>query len=263
MLSPKDEVELTIEAPLAWIVINRPQARNALTLAAWQALAERVRQAGADDTVRVVIIRGAGDEAFIAGADITEFPRLRADAAMTMLYDEQTRQTLATITQLAKPVVAMINGLCFGGGCSVALACDLRYAAEHARFSIPATKLGLSYPFELGIERLVQIVGPAHAADMLLSARVLSSAEARRIGLVNDAWATEQLETRIRELAQRMAGGAPLTVAAHKLAIGEAASGNPNHDSVRAAALRCFDSEDYREGVASFLAKRAPVFRGR
>ena len=265
MDSDTPELLVTVEPPLAWLIVNRPAARNALTLPVWRGLAKQVRGLGARADVRVLIVRGAGSEAFIAGADITEFPALRSNAAATAAYDEQTAATLAAIRGLDKPVIAMINGLCFGGGCSVALACDLRLAADHARFAIPAVRLGLAYPFAAGLDTLVHLVGPGAAADMLLSGRPLDAADALRIGLVNRVEPGEQLESVTRDYALRLADCAPLTIAAHKAAIHESLRPVSERDHARLAALsaRCFNSADYQEGVAAFLAKRKPVFTGK
>lgn len=256
---------LKIEPPLAWLTVNRPAARNALTMAVWDGLASHMRELADQGDVRVVIIRGAGDESFISGADITEFPAARKDAGMTAEYDRRTHATLEAIATLSKPVIAMINGLCFGGGCSVALACDLRFAAQHSRFAIPAARLGLAYPFHNGIESLVRIVGPTHAADLLLSTRAISASDALRIGLLNGVVPGTQLETTVREYAEKLADNAPLTLAAHKIAIREAMRPAPERDITRIQSLarQCFDSNDYQEGIAAFLAKRKPVFQGR
>lgn len=254
-----------VEPPLGWLTVNRPAARNALTRELWEGLRSGAEALGADERVRVVVLRGAGDEAFISGADIREFPDVRSDAATTAAYDAMTHATLEAITRLEKPVIAMINGLCFGGGCSVALACDLRFAADHARFAIPAARLGLAYPFAHGTETLVRIVGPTHAADLLLSTRAIPATEAERIGLVNRVVPRAELERTVRDYAERMADNAPLTLAAHKIAIRQALRAESERDEewLRQLARRCFDSEDYREGVAAFLGKRRPHFRGR
>jgi enoyl-CoA hydratase/carnithine racemase len=252
------------EPPLVWVTVNRPAAHNALNAAVWAALADAAEQVAADAAVRVVILRGAGERAFISGADISEFRALRADAAATAEYDRLSGRAWRAIGAAPQPVIAMVNGLCFGGGVAVALACDLRFAAAHARFAVPATRLGLSYPME-SIERLVHVVGPTHAADILLSARALDAGEALHAGLVNRVVPAAELEAVTREYALAMAQGAPLTLAAHKRAIRESLrpAGERDAAALREAMRRCFDSTDYQEGIAAFLEKRAPRFQGR
>lgn len=259
-----DALLLHREPPLAWLVVNRPQARNALSAAVWDGLADAITALAADPEVRVIILRGAGEQAFISGADISEFHALRADAAATAAYDKRSARAWAALVSTPQPVIAMIHGFCFGGGVAVALACDLRFAAGDGRFAVPATKLGLSYPFE-SVERLVGLVGPANAADILLSARALDSAEALRMGLVNRVVAKADLERETRAYALAMAAGAPLTVTAHKRAIQSALRAPADRDmaGLREAMRRCFDSADYQEGIAAFLEKRPARFQGR
>jgi len=263
-VAENEELLVRREPPLAWVVINRPCARNAMTRAVWQGLAHELPALGSDSAIRVIVLRGAGDESFISGADISEFPEIRANAAMTAEYDRITASAWLAIASVPQPVIAMVNGLCYGGGCSVALACDLRFAADHARFAIPAARLGLSYPLE-AIEHLVHVVGPSAAADILLSTRAFDAAEALHMGFVNQVVPRAELEQRTRDYAVRMADNAPLTLAAHKLAIHQLQRPSAERDvvAIRAAAERCFNSEDYREGVAAFLEKRKPRFRGR
>jgi enoyl-CoA hydratase/carnithine racemase len=264
MTGASDELLVRREPPLAWLIINRPAARNALNASLWTRLAEAAAGLAGDAAVRVVILRGAGEKAFISGADIAEFRALRADAAATAAYDARSARTWQALAELPQPVIAMVNGLCFGGGVAVALACDLRFAADHARFAVPATRLGLSYPLD-SIERLVHVVGSSAAADILLSARPLDSDEALRIGLVNRVVPGADLESVTRRYAEAMAEGAPLTLQAHKRAIREClrAPGDRDLEGLRAAMRRCFDSADYQEGVAAFLEKRVPRFQGR
>ncbi len=264
-MSDADDVLLVRrEPPLAWVTVNRPQARNAMNAAVWDGLADAAARLGEDREVRVVILRGAGEQAFISGADISEFKALRADAAATAAYDARSARAWRGLQAMPQPVIAMIHGFCFGGGVAVALACDLRFASDVARFAVPATRLGLSYPFE-SLERLVNVVGPTHAADILLSARTLSAAEAHHIGFVNRLVPPAELEQVTRDYALAMAAGAPLTIAAHKRAIQEVLKSPETRDlnAVRELARRCFDSADYQEGVAAFLEKRPARFQGR
>lgn len=252
------------EPPLAWCIINRPAAHNALNAAVWRGLAERVTELGHDDDVRVIIVRGTGEQAFISGADITEFRALRGNAAMTAEYDRLSARTWLALHTVRQPVIAMINGLCFGGGVSIAVACDLRFAADHARFAVPAARLGLAYPFP-AVERLVQVVGPTHAADILLSTRAFDATEAERMGFVNRVVPRAELEAHTRTYALAMADCAPLTLAAHKLAIQQCLKTSEPRDiaALQDAVGRCFDSADYQEGIAAFLEKRKPRFVGK
>jgi len=252
------------EPPLAWVIVNRPAARNALNAAVWDGLAGAAEELAIDAAVRVVILRGAGEQAFISGADISEFRALRADATATAAYDARSARAWRALQAMPQPVMAMIHGFCFGGGVAVALACDLRFAADDARFAVPAARLGLSYPFE-SLDRLVRVVGPTHAADILLSARTLSAVEAQHIGFVNRLLPAADLERVTRAYALAMSEGAPLTLAAHKRAIQEGLKSAETRDldAVRELARRCFDSADYQEGIAAFLEKRPARFQGR
>ena len=264
-MSSSDEVLIIRrEPPLAWCIVNRAAAHNALNAEVWRGLAERIDALGTDNQIRVVIVRGAGEQAFISGADITEFRALRNNAAMTAEYDQLSARAWLALHRVLQPVIAMINGLCFGGGGSVAVACDLRFAADHARFAVPAARLGLAYPLA-AVERLLQLVGPTHAADILLSTRAFDAAEAERMGFVNRVVPRAELEEHTRKYALAMAECAPLTVAAHKLAIQQCLLPYDRRDvaALQEAVKRCFDSEDYQEGIAAFLEKRKPKFSGK
>lgn len=252
------------EPPLGWMVVNRPHVRNALDLRTWHLIAARAAELEGDPDLRVIVLRGAAAEAFISGADISEFERLRANAEQARIYRETTVRAVQALVNCAKPVVAMIAGACIGGGVQVALACDVRIAARDARFGVPAARLGLSYPPE-AVAALVRMVGPANARDILLSARLFDANEAARMGLVNRVVEPAELETEVREYCLSLAGNAPLTLAAVKAAIGDTLKDPAERDPKRVAemAARCFDSEDYREGRTAFSEKRAPRFRGR
>lgn len=253
------------EPPLAWITFNRPERRNAVSLEMWLALPGFVEQVAADHDIRVLLIRGAGEEAFIAGADISQFGTVRSQADKIAEYDRAAERALTSLATLEKPVIAMIHGICFGGGCSVAAMSDLRLCSDDARFCIPAARLGIAYSVERGIERLVQLIGAAHTAEILLTASVYKAEEALRMGLVNRLIPKAELDSYTREYALKLADNAPLSVAAHKFFVRESAKPTNlrDMDKIRALSNRCYNSDDYKEGVAAFMEKRRPQFQGK
>ncbi len=252
------------QPPLGWMVLNRPQVRNALNLETWRAIAEGTAALEADPDIRVVLMRGVGNEAFISGADISEFKELRSNAEKAQAYREWPNRAISALLNCTKPVVAMIAGVCVGGGVQVALSCDIRIAARGTRFGIPAARLGLAYPLD-GVLALAQIVGPANAREILLSARLFDAEEALSMGLVNKLVAVEELEDFVRHYAEQMAFNAPLSMAAAKACIREALKdpAERNQKLVEEMVARCFNSQDYREGVQAFAEKRRPKFAGR
>lgn len=254
-----------IDAPLGWLTVNRPEARNALTTQMWTALAAEIERLAKLDEVRVIILTGAGDKSFISGADINELSATKNNAESDVNDPRFTVALLQAITNAPKPVIAMINGHCFGGGILIAMACDLRFAAASAKFAIPAVKLGLAYPAEQGVARLARIVGATHAADILFSGRALEASEALEIGMLNRVVAADELGKTTREYALKLAEGAPLSLAAHKLALQNLlrAPALRDDEAVEQAMLRCYQSEDYAEGLAAFLEKRKPDFHGK
>lgn len=259
-----DRLLAHVQDGIGWITFNQPERRNAMSLAMWTGLGLAAEAFQQDAGVRAVVLRGAGGEAFVSGADISEFEQHRADAAQKKTYDEVAARGHAGLAALDKPLIAMIEGWCVGGGLAIALAADVRLASANARFGIPAARLGLGYDYR-GVAALARLVGPSAAKDLLFSARFLGADEALRLGLVNFVVEPERLEGEVAGYAARIAANAPLTVRAAKAAVQVFERYADDADTAPVAALvaRCFDSDDYREGRRAFLAKRVPTFQGR
>ena len=260
--SPSPHIQAFLDGSIAWLVLNRPERRNALNAAMWAAIP--VLMKSLDDTadVRVIVIRGAGAGAFAAGADISEFGEARSDAAAARAYEQLNGAAFAAIRRARRPVIAMIQGFCLGGGLALALACDLRVADNSAVFALPPARLGLAYPLD-GLNDLVATVGLSVAKDMLFTARRIKAPEALSLGLVNRLFADIEADTRC--LCADIAEGAPLTITHVKHALGFI-SPRPGHFSesdIASLATACFNSADYSEGRAAFTGKRKPHFRGR
>lgn len=264
IVSADPRLKAVVEAPIGWIVIDHPERRNAVTLAMWQALPALVAALDADPAVRVIVLRGGGETAFVAGADISEFETARRDAASARAYEATNEAAFAAIRGAAKPTLAMIRGFCIGGGAGLAVACDLRIAADDAVFAIPAARLGLAYP-PPAIGDFVRLLGPARAKDLFFTARRVDAAEALTIGLVDRVVTAASLEAETRTLAAGIADNAPMTLRAAKAAIGAIAGPPDPAADARALALAeaCFESADFAEGRAAFLQKRRPAFEGR
>jgi enoyl-CoA hydratase len=251
------------EGPVLTITAANPARLNAYTAAMWRALPDVVAAAEANPAVRVVVLRGAGEAAFSAGADISEFDTARTgDAAAA--YDELNNAAFAALTGCRKPTIAMIHGHCLGGGLALALSCDLRLADDAARFAIPAAKLGLAYKAPW-IAAVLRAVPPAFAKEILFTGRRLTAAEATSMGLVNRVVAKAQLGPEVAALAAEIAGNAPLSIAAAKETIDTLTRPAAALDTPRFAELArtCLDSRDYAEGRRAFMEKRKPVFEGR
>jgi len=253
-----------VEGALGWIVIDHPERRNAVSAEMWGALADAAERLDANPAVRVIVLRGAGELAFVSGADISEFESRRTGGAAAQVYEQGTQRAFGTLGAVAKPVIAMIHGFCVGGGMATALAADLRYCADDAVFAIPAARLGLGYHAG-GIEALTALVGPATAKEIFFTARRYCAEDAVRLGIVNQAFPKAELEARVREIAGEIAANAPLTIRSVKRISRELSreTGQRDREAIRDSIQRCFDSEDYKEGVRAFLEKRAPKFEGR
>lgn len=253
-----------VDDGIGWITFNNPERRNAISLEMWEALATILENFQNDDSVRVVIMKGAGDKAFVAGADISEFGAKRSNARQKDEYGAVAASASRWLTLLDKPLLAMIQGFCIGGGLATALSADIRIASRDSKFGIPAAKLGLGYDYG-GLKVLSNLVGPSVAKDILFSARFLDADEALRVGLINRVVEKDELEQTTRDYAGLIVANAPLTVKAAKAAVNAGMLDPDKRDLAKIKEMVdiCFNSEDYKEGRTAFMQKRIPVFKGR
>ena len=253
-------IRLSLSGTVARLTLSRPETRNSLTSAMWSALPRIAADLAADRSARVLVITGAGDRAFSAGADISEFPKTYANPEAARRYNQEVRSAQAAVATLPIPVIAEIRGACFGGGCSLALHCDLRFADETAHFAITPAKLGLAYSFE-DTKRLVSTVGPSRAKDILCSGRTLSSGEAHRVGLIDFVCPSAELGDAVADYASQLSGVSQASIRVAKATVDSIAAGADEADAeLRAAFEATFSGPDFAEGCAAFREKRKPVF---
>jgi len=247
-----------------WIVFSNLAKHNAVSYDMWRALPEAVRALEADPQVRLIVVTGDGDKAFISGADISEFTSHRGDADAREEYNAAVDVGYRCLAATLTPTLAAIRGICFGGGIGLALSCDLRICSEDSRFCLPAARLGLGYGYA-GVKRIVDIVGPAYAAEILATARTFDAAEALQMRLVNRVAPAASLDALVAETIGQVSANAPLTVRAAMKAIDEGLKPSPERDlaAVQKMVDACFASDDYKEGRQAFMEKRKPDFRGR
>ena len=252
-----------IDGPVGRLTIARPDRHNALDTAMWRAIPQAVGGLEAASNVRVILVRGAGDRAFSAGADISEFDTVRATADTSRAYDALNEAAFSALRNSPLPSVALIHGICFGGGLALAAACDLRIGAQTSLYAIPAARLGLAYPHD-SLAHLVRLIGPAAAKQLLFTAARLDARQAYIMGLLSDVVEDGNLDAHGETLCAQIAANAPLTIRAAKFVIEQAAQNPSVVDMGKISALAdiCFDSQDYAEGRRAFKEKRQPVFRG-
>jgi enoyl-CoA hydratase len=255
-------VDLVRDGEIATLILNNPGKLNAIDLGMWVRLSDLVETLSADPEIRCLVLRGAGDQAFAAGGDLEEFVTARTTLDQALHYHGQVAAALKAIAECSHPTVALIQGACIGGGLEIAGACDLRIAGESARFGAPINKLGFSmYPGEM--EGLLALAGPAVIKEILLEGRILDAREAYEKGLLTRVVADAQVEDEAYATARRICAGAPLVAGWHKAWIRRLQDRRPLSEAEKTASFAFLDTEDYKEGLAAFLAKRKPKFRAR
>jgi enoyl-CoA hydratase len=246
------------------VTFNNPEKRNAMSLEMWEGLGQALTELRDDPDVRVVVLVGAGDKAFVSGADISQFEKTRHNAAASEEYSKKSEAQRALLGNYPKPTISCIRGFCLGGGMQVAMLTDIRIAAEDSQFGIPAAKLGIAYGYD-GLRNLVSLVGPSWARLIMYTGMRISSAEALRIGLVDRVLPNGELWDATMEIARTISGNAPLAIRAAKITIAQVLKDPAARDmnSIKQIGLECMDSEDFREGRRAFMEKRKPQFKGK
>ena len=258
-----DGVAVHVDGPVATVTLARPERLNALSLATWSRVRDVFGSLAAVDGLRLVLVRGAGDKAFAAGADISEFPELRLSAADAQSYNRVIGDALNAVAALPLPVIAVVHGLAIGGGCELAAACDVRIASTDARLGIPIGRLGVTLGY-VESRVLVRLIGPARLKDLLFSGRLVDASEAMAIGLVDRVVAPAELEQAVDAMVQSIISAAPITMRAAKLVTDmcDRPLGEADVHLLTDLTLAAYDGSDLKEGVAAFLEKRRPQFGG-
>ncbi|WP_158928495.1 enoyl-CoA hydratase [Acidisphaera sp. S103] len=259
---PTENMLAAIDGPIGWMTFNKPARRNAVSLDMWDAIPVILDYFEQDPAVRVIVLKGAGEQAFVSGADISQFEAMRSSRESNAAYDRASEEASRRLAGCSKPTIAMIRGFCIGGGVAIAIGCDIRIAGEGARFGIPAARLGLGYGAP-GVKKLMELVGPSFTKEIFFTARHFSAVEAREMGLVNRVVADDALEDYTRQYCATIGDNAPMTLHALKHTVGELLRGEKADLAASEALVQaCFDSQDYIEGRRAFMEKRRPVFGG-
>ena len=263
-LSPTERVQTWLDATTLHIRFNNPMRHNALSVEMWEAIPPLLAMAENDDRVRLVVFSGAGEKAFVSGADISQFEDMRAAREAVSRYETLAEAALMGIYNFSKPTLACIRGFCVGGGVNVAISCDLRIASSDSVFFIPAARLGLGYRHS-AMKNLADLIGPGAAKDLFFTARKIDANEAKSLGLISRVCAPEALPALLLEYTTALADNAPLTVRAAKVVMREILKPAADFDAAmcQQAIRGCFESEDYAEGRRAFMEKRKPVFTGK
>ncbi len=262
--SPTPNMIAEKAGPVGRLVFNKPQKHNATSTDMWEAIPVILDEFEKDPAIRVVVVTGAGDKAFVSGADISEFEKARNTPEQVAYYDKIGEVANARLHKFSKPTIARIRGYCIGGGLAVALLCDIRIASNVSRFGVPAARLGLGYRAS-GLKILTDLVGPSHAKEIFFTARHFSAQEAFGMGLMTRIVPDAELDSYVDNYCKLFGENAPLTMHAAKRTIEELTrlDGKPDFDRLSKLVKQCFDSEDYKEGRTAFMEKRKPIFKGR
>ena len=258
------ELLITKKAAVGTITISNPNKMNAMSVQMWMDLPKAIRAFDADPEVRVIVITGQGEKAFVSGADISQFDTLRSSPQTQKDYEDAVADSMIAPLECSKPVIAKIRGFCFGGGLGLAAACDIRICSDNSTFRMPAARLGLGYG-HTGIKRFTDVIGLANATDIFVTARRLDAADALRMGFVSRVCSAEEIDSVVDQYTQAISENAPLTVATSKFIVRQVCAHPAEQDLARAEEMVkiCFASEDFKEGRAAFMEKRPAQFKGR
>ena len=258
------ELKTSIDGAVATILFSNPAKMNAMSYDMWHAVPKVFAELDANPAVRVIVCAGEGEKAFISGADISQFEKLRGTVQAQIEYNTAVEQAYGAPTLCSKPVVARIRGICIGGGLGFAAACDLRICSDDSIFRMPAARLGLGYS-PAGVRRFMNVLGAANTTDIFMSARKFDAKEALRMGFVSKVVTVQELDKAVADYCKMVGENAPLTVAAAKFAVQQWQKSEPERDLAKAMKMveTCFASEDHKEGRKAFMEKRTPAFHGK